>query len=45
MGTNLSRTATTDDLGEYTVPLLPVGTYSARVEHPGGYRSASWWIR
>lgn len=33
--TNLSRATTTDDKGEYTVPLLPVGSYSVRVESPG----------
>jgi hypothetical protein len=34
-GTNQIRTATTDDSGNYVVPLLPVGKYNVRVEKEG----------
>ncbi len=35
MGTNQSRSATTDDSGNYVIPLLPVARYSVRVEKEG----------
>ncbi|MFN0122691.1 MAG: TonB-dependent receptor domain-containing protein, partial [Blastocatellia bacterium] len=35
IGTNISRTATTDESGAYTFNLLPVGAYSVRVEASG----------
>ena len=34
-GTGLSRTVTTDKTGHYLVPLLPVGTYTVRVDATG----------
>jgi hypothetical protein len=33
-GTNASYTATTTDLGAFTFPQMPVGTYEVRVKHP-----------
>lgn len=38
--TGLTRSAVTNDLGQYTVPALPVGMYSVRVEKEG-FRSAA----
>ena len=38
-GTGLSRESTTDDSGHYLVPLLPVATYTLRVES-SGFQSA-----
>jgi outer membrane receptor protein involved in Fe transport len=35
LGTNISRTVTTDSSGEYVINLLPIGRYSLRVEAPG----------
>ncbi len=35
IGTNQTRSATTDDSGNYVIPLLPVGRYSVRVEKEG----------
>ena len=35
LGTNETRTAKTDNSGNYAVTLLPVGRYSVRVEAPG----------
>ena len=35
IGTNLTRAVTADDLGQYVAPLLPVGSYSVRVEKVG----------
>ena len=37
-GTNQTRSAITDDSGNYVVPLLPVGSYTVRVEK-GGFSS------
>jgi hypothetical protein len=37
--TGLERTAKTDDAGHYLIPLLPVGTYTVRVES-SGFRTA-----
>src|SRR5690349_15901350 len=34
-GTNAERTAITDERGDYTIPLLPVGTYTINAELPG----------
>ena len=34
-GTNQTRSATTDDSGNYVLPFLPVGNYSVRVEKEG----------
>ena len=34
-GTGVSREAKTDDAGHYLIPLLPIGTYTLRVEFPG----------
>src|SRR5262249_24560594 len=34
-GTNQSRSVVADDLGAFVVPVLPVGTYSVRVEKTG----------
>jgi len=34
-GTGLTRTDKTDSVGHYLIPLLPVGTYSVRVEASG----------
>lgn len=34
-GTNIARTATTDDAGAYTFNLLPIGVYSVKVEATG----------
>ncbi len=34
-GTNLKRTVTADASGQYTIPLLPVGSYEVRIENPG----------
>ncbi|HYZ85685.1 MAG TPA: carboxypeptidase-like regulatory domain-containing protein, partial [Bryobacteraceae bacterium] len=33
--TNLARTIETGDTGQFTIPLLPVGTYSVKVERSG----------
>lgn len=33
--TGLTRTAKTDDAGRYLIPLLPVGTYTVRVDYTG----------
>lgn len=38
-GTNLSRTATTDESGFYTLTNLPVGTYSVSIEVPNFKKS------
>ncbi len=38
-GTGLERTANTDDAGHYLIPLLPVGTYTVRVDS-SGFRTA-----
>lgn len=35
IGTNISRTATTDDAGAYVFNLLPIGTYAVKVEATG----------
>jgi outer membrane receptor protein involved in Fe transport len=35
LGTNISRTVTTDSSGEYVINLLPIGRYSLRVEAAG----------
>jgi hypothetical protein len=37
--TGLARTVKTDDAGRYVIPLLPVGTYTVRVDS-GGFQSA-----
>jgi hypothetical protein len=34
-GTGLTRETKTDDSGHYLLPLLPIGSYSVRVEAPG----------
>ncbi len=34
-GTNVARVAAADESGRYVAPLLPVGTYSIRVEKTG----------
>lgn len=34
-GTNIARTVTTDNSGDYTVNLLPIGIYSVKVEAAG----------
>src|SRR5215468_10282086 len=34
-GTSQVREAKTDDTGHYLVPLVPIGTYTIRVEAPG----------
>jgi hypothetical protein len=38
-GTGLTRTVKTDNAGHYSLPLLPVGTYSVRVD-AGSFQSA-----
>jgi outer membrane receptor protein involved in Fe transport len=35
LGTSIERTTTTSSKGEYVVDLLPIGTYSLKVEAPG----------
>src|SRR5580700_10824103 len=40
-GTGLTRTAKTDDVGHYLIPLLPVGSYTVRVESKGFRTSES----
>ena len=35
VGSNLTRTVGTDMAGQYVIPLLPVGSYTVRVEKPG----------
>ncbi len=35
VNTNLARRVTSDSVGQYVIPLLPVGDYSVRVERPG----------
>jgi outer membrane receptor protein involved in Fe transport len=35
LGTNISRTLTTDESGDYVINLLPIGRYSVRVEATG----------
>src|ERR1700758_2322743 len=39
--TGLTRTAKTDDAGRYLIPLLPVGTYTVRVDYTGFQSSES----
>jgi hypothetical protein len=39
--TGLTRTAKTDSAGHYLVPLLPVGSYTVRVDAPGFQSAAS----
>ena len=34
-GTNAIRTATADSSGYFAFPLLPIGTYTIHIEHPG----------
>ncbi len=34
-GTNAERTAKADNSGYFALPLLPIGTYTVRVEQPG----------
>jgi hypothetical protein len=43
LGTNISRTVTTDSSGEYVVNLLPIGQYSVRIEASGfkGYTATN----
>jgi len=43
--TGLARTGQTDDAGHYLVPLLPVGTYTVRVEASGFQRAESKDLR
>ncbi|MGH9158719.1 MAG: TonB-dependent receptor, partial [Vicinamibacteraceae bacterium] len=33
--TNVQRSAATDEIGRYTIPVLPPGTYTVAVAHPG----------
>src|SRR5277367_5520592 len=40
-GTGLTRTGKTDDAGHYSIPLLPVGTYTVRVDSTGFQSSES----
>jgi Carboxypeptidase regulatory-like domain len=40
-GTGLARTGKTDDAGHYSIPLLPVGTYTVRVDSTGFQSSES----
>jgi hypothetical protein len=40
-GTDLARTGKTDDAGHYSIPLLPVGTYTVRVDSTGFQSSES----
>src|SRR2546426_10391226 len=35
VNTNLARKATSDSVGQYVLPLLPVGDYSVRIEREG----------
>src|SRR5262245_7426867 len=35
LGTNVSKTVTSGDTGEFLIPLLPVGEYSVKVERAG----------
>src|SRR6201996_3107209 len=39
--TGLTRTSKTDSAGHYLIPLLPVGTYTVRVDAPGFSSAAS----
>jgi hypothetical protein len=45
LGTQLTRSAITNDRGDYTVPLLIVGTYEVVVEQPGFRRETVTNIR
>ncbi len=40
LGTNITTSGETNELGEYTFPLLPSGQYTLSVEHPG-FQSAT----
>jgi hypothetical protein len=41
LATGLERTGKTDDVGHYLIPLLPVGTYTVRVDYTGFQSSES----
>ena len=40
-GTNVNRTVMTNSLGEYSVPLLPPGSYEVTVDRPGFRKAVS----